>query len=458
MSTTILGIDIGSTKICAIIAQQSDGEVKVLGTGITKSQGLKKGIITNIELASKSIKIALNDAKRIAGTHFEKVIVSVSGSYAKSVNSSGVVNIPSREIGIREIDRAIRLADHNADIPNEYEKLHILPYNFRVDDREYIEDPMGMNGTRLEVQTHIITVEKSALNNLKKAVRAANVSIDNVVLTGYASSIAVLGSDDKELGVALIDMGGATCNITIHSEKSILYNSFLGVGSANITNDLSYALRTPINAAESVKINYGSLLYNSDELIEIPDVGEDNLTHQVSLSIVNDVIYSRVEETLMILSKLIDNSGLRAEIGAGVVLTGGFTKLEGLRELAVEIFDHMPVRIAKPKNIKGLFDTLREPEYSTAIGLILYGCGDFIPYEIDSNKELRYKNEAIKSGNRELQSVFESLDKSGLNITTPSKREPDLAIREELANIEEEKPKTMKEYIQKYWNMITQLF
>ena len=356
MSTTILGIDIGSAKICAIIAQKDDEEVKVLGTGISKSNGLKKGVITNIELASKAIKNAVNDAKRVAGTHFEKSIVSVSGAYVKSINSSGVVNIPSREIGLREIDRAIRLADHNAEIPSEYEKLHILPYRFRVDDRDHIEDPMGMNGTRLEVQTHIVTVEKSALNNLQKAVKAAGVNIDNVVLNGYASSIAVLSEDDKNLGVGLIEMGGATCNITIHSEKSIIFNTFLSVGSENITKDLSYALHTPLNDAESVKINYGSLTYNSTELIEIPIIGEENRTKEISLNIISDVIYARVEETLMMLAKLIDNSGLRSDIGTGIVLTGGFTKLEGIKELASEIFDDMPVRIGKPRNIEGLFD------------------------------------------------------------------------------------------------------
>ena len=462
MGTTILGIDIGSTKVCAIIAQKDGKEVKVLGTGISRTQGLKKGVTTNIELAAKSIKSALNDAKRVAGTHYEKVIVSVSGAYVKSVSSAGVVNIPSREIGIREIDRAIRLADHNAEIPSEYEKLHILPSNFRVDDREHIEDPMGMNGSRLEVQTHIVTVEKSSLNNLKKAVKAAGVEINNVVLSGYASSIAVLVNDDKELGVALIDMGGATCNITIHSEKSIIHNGFLAVGSNNVTNDLSLALHTPLNAAESVKVNYGSLEYNSKELIEIPDVGEEKVTHEVSLSVVSDVIYARAEETLMILAKLIENSGLKQKMGAGVVLTGGFTKLEGIKELASEIFDHMPVRVAKPKSIDGLFETLREPEYATAIGLVLYGSGEFIPYEIDSNKELRYKNESIQSGNHELQNVFDSLEKKGVeplnSINRVEKVETDLSIRTELSTLEEEKPKNLKEYLQKYWNMVTQLF
>lgn len=181
MSTIILGVDIGSTKICAIIAQKDISGTKILGAGISKSQGVKKGIITNIELASRSIKHAINDAKRVAGTHFDKVIVSMSGAYTKSVDSQGVVNVPNNEIGIKEINRVMQMADHNSNIPNEYEKLHILPYNFRVDDHDNIDDPLGMNGARLEVEVHIITVLKSSLNNLKKAVKSASLDIDNIV-------------------------------------------------------------------------------------------------------------------------------------------------------------------------------------------------------------------------------------------------------------------------------------
>ena len=238
----ILGIDIGSSKICAIIAEKNDEGIHIIGAGISKSQGLKKGIITNIELASKSIRNALNDAKRVAGTHLEKAIISISGAYTKSIDSYGVVNIPGKEIGIREINRVMQMADHNANIPIEYEKLHILPYNFKVDDQEFIDDPLGMNGTRLEVQTHIITAQKSSLSNLKKAVISAGVEIENIVLNGYASSIAVLNEDERELGVAVIDIGGATCNLVIHAGNSIRYNDFLGIGSNNITSDLSMAL------------------------------------------------------------------------------------------------------------------------------------------------------------------------------------------------------------------------
>ncbi|AFL68780.1 cell division protein FtsA [Sulfurospirillum barnesii] len=457
MSTTILGIDIGSTKICAIIAQKNDdGEIKILGAGISKSQGLKKGIITNIDLASKSIRSALNDAKRVAGTQYQKVIVSISGAYTKSVDSSGIVNIPNRDIGIKEINRAMQMADHNANIPNEYEKLHVLPYNFKVDDQEYIEDPLGMNGARLEVQVHIITAQKSSLSNLKKAVKLAGVEIDNIVLGGYASAISVLNHDERELGVSVVDMGGATCDIMIHAGNSMRFNDYLGVGSLNITNDLSTALHTPLSAAEEIKINYGSLKNNSNDLIELPIIGDDGATHEVSLNIVSNVIYVRVEETLMILAKTLEDSGFKEQIGAGVVLTGGMTKLEGIRELASAIFDNMPIRVAKPKEIDGLFETLRDPSYATAIGLILYGGGHFTPYEIDSNKKLRYKEETIEPSRHHQQETLFDENEMGEEkdvATLPADNAKEKL--KDLANIQEEHSEG---FGSKLWNRLTQLF
>jgi cell division protein FtsA len=459
LSTTILGIDIGSTKICAIIAQKNDdGDIKILGAGIAKSQGLKKGIITNIDLASKSIRNALNDAKRVAGTQYERVIVSISGAYTKSVDSSGIVNIPNRDIGIKEINRAMQMADHNANIPNEYEKLHVLPYNFKVDDQEFIEDPLGMNGARLEVQVHIITAQKSSLSNLKKAVKSAGVEIDNIVLGCYASAIAVLNHDERELGVAVIDMGGATCNVMIHAGNSMRFNDYLGVGSLNITNDLSTALHTPLGAAEEIKINYGSLKSNSNELIELPVIGDDGSTHEVSLNIVSNVIYVRVEETLMILAKALEDSGFKEQIGAGVVLTGGMTKLDGIRELASAIFDNVPIRIAKPREMDGLFETLRDPSYSTAIGLVLYGGGYFTPYEIDSNKKLRYKDETIEPTTRHHhQEVFDEADdvEEGEVGTLPASDGNAKEKLKDLANIQEEHSEG---FGSKLWNRLTQLF
>ena len=395
MSTKILGIDVGSVQICAVIGQHDETGLKIIGIGTAKTQGIKKGVITNIELASKSIKSALIDAQRVAGTRYEKVVVSISGAYTKSVDSNGVVNVPTYEIGIKEIQRSMSESERRAQIHSDYEKLHILPYNFKVDDQEHIEDPLGMNGSRLEVQTHIIMAQKSSLSNLRKALNLAGVEPDNIVLSSYASAIATLNQDEKDLGVAFIDMGGATCNMIIHSGNSIRYNEFLGIGSSNITNDLSAALHTPILKAEDIKLNYGILLNNANELVEIPPINEDGKVQEVSLDVISNVIYARAEETLMILAKMLEDSGYKSSIAAGVVLTGGMTKLEGIRELAIAVFDNMPVRIARPKEMEGLYEILRDPANSCAIGLCMYGAGYFTPYEIDSEKKMRYKDEIV---------------------------------------------------------------
>lgn len=388
MSDTILAIDIGSTKICAIIAEIEDSKVQILGHGISKSQGIKKGAITNIELASKAIKKAINDAKRIAGSNVTSATVSISNAYAKSLNSTGVVNIPHKDISIKEINRVMQTALYNANVPNEYEVIHVLPYNFRVDDQDFIEDPFGMNASRMEADVNIIMTQKSNLSNLKKAVRSAGVEIDGIVLSGYASAIATMDEDEKELGVAVIDLGGQTSNLVIHTGNSIRYNDFLGVGSNHITNDLSMALHTPLQIAENVKIRHGNLMETSNEVIELPIIGDEENRSSVSLEIVHSVIFSRVEETLMILAKSLEKSALKEQIGAGIILTGGMTKLKGIRELAQSIFPAMPVRIGKPSDIAGLFDELKDPAFSTVIGLLLYKAGEHTQYEIDFQQRL----------------------------------------------------------------------
>jgi len=394
LSDTILAIDIGSTKVCAIIAEIDDeGKLQVQGHGIAKSQGIKKGAITNIELSSRAIKKAINDAKRIAGSNITSATVSISNAYAKSLNSTGIVNIPHKDISIKEINRVMQTALYNANVPNEYEVVHVLPYNFRVDDQDFIEDPFGMNASRMEVDVNIIMTQKSNLSNLKKAVRSAGVEIDGIVLSGYASAIATMDEDEKELGVAVIDLGGQTSNLVIHVGNSIRYNDFLGVGSNHITNDLSMALHTPLQIAENVKIRHGNLVETSNEVIELPIIGDEENRNGVSLEIVHSVIFARVEEALMILAKSLDKSALKEQIGAGIILTGGMTKLKGIRELAQSIFPALPVRIGKPREIDGLFDELKDPAFSTVIGLLLYKAGEHTQYEINFQQELLHSKD-----------------------------------------------------------------
>ena len=468
MSRTVLAIDIGSTKICAVIAEiDHDHSISITGSGIKKAQGLKRGSITNIELASRSIKGAVEDAKRVAGSDVSSAIVSISGAYTKSLNSNGIVNIQTKEISFAEIERVMRTSLYNANIPNEYEVLHALPFNFKVDDQDYIEDPLGMNASRLEVETHIITTQKSNLNNLKKAVRGAGVAVESVVLNSYASAIATLNDDEKELGAAVIDMGGNTSNIAIHSGNSIRYNEFLGVGSNHITNDLSMALHTPLNVADKVKLEYGSLLAPSNDLIELPIIGDENTTHEVSLEVVHNVIYARVEETLMILAQFIDKSGLKDQIGAGVVITGGFSRMEGIRELAVATFGSLPVRLARPVETNGLFDSLKGPEFSSAVGLIMFAAQPYTPYEIDVNKRVRHTNEQPTPTAKVNLNDFHH---HGVDLHAPTSGDMDIPVAPstpkeqpstpKMVNLEEKKEKKGDEAstFGKFWNWATQLF
>lgn len=452
MSRSVLAIDIGSTKICAITADiANDNSITITGAGTTKAQGLKKGSIVNIELAARSIKTAVEDAKRVSGSTATNAIVSISGAYTKSLNSNGIVNIQSKEISFDEIKRVMHTSLYNANIPNEYEVLHALPYNFKVDDQDFIEDPLGMNASRLEVETHIITTQKSNLNNLKKAVRGAGIEVENIVLNSYASAIAVLNEDEKELGAAVIDMGAETSNIAIYSGNAIRYNEYLGVGSKHVTSDLSMALHTPLNAADKVKLDFGSLLTPSNDLIELPIIGDENTTHEVSLEVVHNVIFARVEETLMILAQFIENSRLKDQIGAGVVLTGGFSKMEGIRDLAIATFGSVPVRLAKPVQMDGLFDGLIDPEYSSAIGLVMFSASAYTPYEIDVNKRVRHSNEEPTS------SVNVDFNRT-MNENVPVAEKEDEKAK--MVNLQEVKEKKNDEpsAVSKFWNWATQLF
>lgn len=475
---TILGLDIGSVHIRAVSAElNSDNELKITGIGKAPSEGIKKGVITNIELASKSIKQAWEQASLISGTQCDKVVVSVSGAYAKSVDSVGVITISNSKndkdgnpvsgsnIGINQISRAIKTAMYNATIPPNYEKLHVLPYNFKVEEQDDIEDPLGMCGSRLEVSTHIIVVQSGTLANLKKVIENAGIIVDNIVLSGYASSIATLNKDEKELGAVLIDMGGATCNMVIHSGNSIRANEFLSVGSVNITTDLSVALHTPMINAENVKLNYRDLKLKGNDIIELPVLANEQSMHEVSLNVIEKVIYARAEETLMILAKMFEKTNLKNLVSAGVVLTGGMTKLDGIYELACAVFNNFPVRMAKPRELSGLVEVLRDPENSCAIGLCMYGAGYFTPYEIDSNGNMRYKGEFITSlnnlknskSNFSNQNKDDSIDKNEdkninkdeKNVDVKRQTHPDIGLPKEEMELN---------LFAKFWQKLGQIF
>jgi len=389
----ILAIDLGSYKTTAIIANydEKSDTLSISGVGIAKSKGIKKGAIINIDEASKSIKQAINDAKRVAGVDVKNAIVSISSVYTKSLTSYGIVNVPGNEITIKEINRAIQTALYNANISQDYQLLQAIPYDFKVDELSEIEDPAGMSGSRLEVALHIIAAQKSGIENMKKTLKQAGVDIENIVAAGYASGLATLKDDEKELGVALIDIGATTSDLTIFINKTLRYTDYLGVGSHHITNDLSMALHTPLADAEAIKINFEEYVKNDEDLIEISIIGSEEEKQKASLTTITQVISARIEETFLLLNKEIEDSGLKNKIGAGIVLTGGFTNFYNIKEIATSFFEGLPVRVGLPKNIEGLFENLKAPEYSTAIGLLLYGKKDGLTYEIDSNRQFRTK-------------------------------------------------------------------
>lgn len=397
----ILGLDVGSVNIIATIAKIDNDSFSVCGIGKTKTSGLKKGVVTNIEKAAISIRKAVLEAKKSAGTRPDKVVVSISGAFAKSVPSQGIVSVPDDEITINEIKRAMQMAKDNARLEKDQIILHVLPYEFKVDGQEFIEDPIGMSGSRLEVCAHVVTAEENSIRNLLKATQMAGLKIDSMVLSGYASAISTLNRDEKELGVALLDIGGATSDLIVHLGNSIRYNSVVPFGSANITMDLSHALSTPLKDAEELKLEYTKLLHSGVKELNLPTIGEASKTHQASLDIVTNVIYARIEEILLLLVNDLEKSGYlkNGKLGAGVVLTGGMAKLDDIRNLTSLVFDNIPVRVAKPRMVAGLYEISDDPENSCSLGLCLYGAGEFTAYEIDSNGELRYKGAEISTLN-----------------------------------------------------------
>ena len=415
MEQVILGIDIGSSKICSLIAEIKDGVPHIIGMGIEPAQGIRKGTITNIEQASKAIRKSVTDANRIAGVGIAKAVISISGSYTKSINSNAITNNSNKEIGIQEINRAMNTALYNAEIPPNYEMLHTLPYSFKVDSGEYIDNPFGMNGNRLDVSTHIVAAQKNGLENLKKAVRNAGIEVSDVVLNIYASSIAVLTNEEKELGVACIDMGASSCDIMIHSGNAMRYNYFLGVGSAHITKDIVSVLNITLTTAEELKRKHITLYdLTPEDIHSVLEIPSENKS--IQLETLHDVVASRVSETLMLIEEIIEHSGLRNNLGAGIVITGGMANMKGLSEMALNIFKGLPVRIASPKNLDGSFDIL-DPSYSTAIGLILYGSGKYTNYELDSNKKLKH------SQNRDIPKSHEPKTNNDLSDLKISKDE-----------------------------------
>lgn len=391
----ILGIDLGSTQTCAVLAQKNEDGLKFIGFGKTKTQGIKKGAIIDMTLAAKAIERAVLNVEVMSGIkRYDKIVVSISGAYTKGINSQGVVNV-NNEISLQEIRRAVSLAEHNASIPNDYETIQILPYSFQVNDTDCVIDPLGMDAKRLVVQTHIVIAKKSDIRNLKKVVELAGLKADNLVLSGYASAIACLSESEKELGAILIDMGGGICDIVVYIGNSINFQHRFLIGSSNITADLAQILHTPLSEAENIKLSWEDL-GTPNSIMQVPQMGDERKVKDCAVEVISDIIYSRVNETLLGLADWISAENAAKNAGAGVVLTGGFVKLARFDEVVAAAFSDKSTRVASASDkIISNFTELFDPENSCAIGLCLYEAGYFTPYEMDSSKTLRFKGEEL---------------------------------------------------------------
>lgn len=369
----VAGLDIGTTKICAVIGEVFDDRVDIIGVGTAASSGMKKGVVVNIEATVKAIREAVETASDMAGCDIETVYVGISGNHIKGFNSPGILAINNQEIREKHIEEVI-LAAQTVKISDNQQIIHVLPQEYMVDDHTGIQNPLGMTGVRLVTNVHIVTADNTALHNLVTSCNRAGLGVSEIVLQSVASSYTVLGKDEMELGVALLDIGGGTTDLAIFSNGSIKHTWELPLGGNNLTNDLSVGLRTPLQEAEELKYLYGgalSSMIKENLIIEVPTVG-DRKPRKVSQRVLVEILEARTEEILQMVNKNICTSGYRNRINAGMILTGGTSLLANIVEIAEQIFD-MPVRMAYPQGIGGRIEDVRSPRCTTAVGLVLYG-------------------------------------------------------------------------------------
>ena len=387
-SNIIAGLDIGTTKICAVISEiTEDDELEIIGIGLSPSSGLKKGIVVDIEKTSQAINEAVKKAERMAGREIDSAYVGIAGAHVSSVNSHGVVAVTgkNKEIDRNDVERVLE-ASKVIPLSAEEEIIHVVPREFIIDGCEGIKDPLGMSGVRLEVDTHIVTGSTASIQNLVKSVMRTNLEVQELVLEPMASSKAVLSEDEKELGAALADVGGGTTDIIVYHEGSITYTSVLPVGGNHVSNDIAVGLRTPVSEAEKIKIRYGSTVsdeVSQDEYINVM-AASGLKENKISRKKLSQVIEPRTREIFKMIKKELADAGARDLIPAGLVLTGGASLLEGTEKLAAEVIN-LPVRCGSPDYINGLSDVIENPVYekkgdsvpqaifSTSVGILQYG-------------------------------------------------------------------------------------
>ena len=373
-SKMIVGLDIGTSKVVAIVGAITDeGELEIVGIGSHPSRGLKKGVVINIESTVQSIQRAIEEAELMAGCQIHSVYAGIAGSHIRSLNSHGIVAIRDREVFPLDLERVIDAAQAVA-IPADQKVLHILPQEYVIDTQEGIKEPLGMSGVRLEAKVHLVTCAVNASQNIEKCIRRCGLEVEDIILEQLASSYSVLTEDERELGVCLVDLGGGTTDIAIFTEGSIRHTGVIPIAGDQVTNDIAMALRTPTQNAEEIKIKYAcalTQLAGADETIKVPSVGE-RPARDLSRQALAEVVEPRYDELFTLVQAELRRSGYEDLIAAGIVLTGGTAKMEGVVELAEEIF-HIPVRIGSPQDVKGLTDIVRNPIYSTGVGLLQYG-------------------------------------------------------------------------------------
>ncbi len=372
----IVGLDVGTTKICAVIGvPKRDGRLDIVGVGNAPSRGLRRGVVVNIDATVEAIKHAVAEAEQMAGAEVARVYAGVAGGHIRSLNSRGVVAVSSREreVTAADVERAVEAA-RAINVPQDREIIHVLPQTFMVDDADGVREPIGMSGVRLEVEVHIITAAVTSIQNVVRSVNRAGLAVQDVVLEPIASAEAVLFLDEKELGIVLIDIGGGTTDMALFRDGAVWHTAVLPLGGDHITNDVAVGLRTPMSDAESLKKRYGCALtamVAAEETVDVPSVG-GRKPRQLSRQVLSEIIQPRVEEIFTLVARELTKSGFADAATAGVVVTGGSSIMEGVPELAEAVFDQ-PVRRGVPAAVGGLADIVRSPIYATGVGLALYG-------------------------------------------------------------------------------------
>jgi len=369
----IVGLDIGTSKVVAMVGMVTpDGELEIMGIGSHPSKGLRKGVVVDIESTTQAIQRAVEEAELMAGCQIHSVYAGIAGSHIRSMNSHGIASIRDKEVYPVDVDRVIESA-RAVVIPADQKVLHILPQEYIIDGQEGVREPLGMSGVRLEAKVHLVTCAENAAQNIEKCIRRCGLDVEEIILEPLASSYAVLTNDEKELGVCLVDIGGGTTDIAVFTEGAIKHTAVIPIAGDQVTNDIAHALRTPTQYAEDIKIKYAcalSSLARADETIKVPYVG-DREPRELSRQALADVVEPRYDELFTLVHAELRNSGFEELVAAGIVLTGGTSKMEGAVELAESIF-HMPVRLGSPVGVTGLSDIVRNPIYATGVGLLIY--------------------------------------------------------------------------------------